>query len=533
MDILVRHRRRFTVDPAGAGGWAAVLEHLGHRVHLGPDGRHAAVDSALHGRTLALRVTAASPHPHPSAAAPAAASAGPAPAVIGHAGARDRLLALLAATLRESGAAVWLEEPAAAGHSGGAVVPPAGRPEGRPGMAVDILIHVALDDVTLRAWLTTAGCPPWAAWRLGRHLARALWRAGCVPVRQRHRPAARPPRTLGRPLPAEEAAGGRGDRAAAGRDDRAAPGCDGPAAARPPEAAPPAAWAPDAAEDPGHGPRAVAGAAAPATARVLVPRLAATLRLPAAWPAEAVATAIYQGLVTFFGGPADALVPPTDPAPAADDPGGTVRATAGDRPGSAGQDPPQHAAPRQDPAADGDPVPPGSDAGADAAPQEAQQARDATPPPPATPGRSTPAGSDASAADGSGPPSEPGGDPSSWAAARPQGEAAAEAPAPASPQGSPATAGAGASRHRASRSRPVAVPAHLPAAAMPPGAASGHVFAAPRPTGGAPGRPAPPPTARPWTSSTGPGSSVTGRPRPRPVPSFAVGRPPGSLQPFR
>ncbi|PZN03430.1 MAG: hypothetical protein DIU76_09485, partial [Bacillota bacterium] len=212
MDILVHHRRRFTVDPAGAGGWAAVLEHLGHRVHLGPDGRYAAVDSALHGRTLALRVTAASPHPNPSTGATAAASAGPVPAAIRHAGARDRLLALLAATLRESGAVVWLEEPAAAGHSGGAVVPPAGRPEGRPGMAVDILIHVALDDVTLRAWLTTAGCPPWAAWRLGRHLARALWRAGAAPVRHRPRPPPPPPPTPGPPRPPGRASAGRGAR---------------------------------------------------------------------------------------------------------------------------------------------------------------------------------------------------------------------------------------------------------------------------------------------------------------------------------
>ena len=508
MDVLVRHRRRFAVDPAGARGWAAVLEHLGHRVHLGVDGRHAAVDSALHGRTLILRVTAPRTSP------------GPATAPADPQGAGDRLASLLAAMLRQSGATVWMEEQAADPcASRRAALTPEGR-EGLPldeGIPADVLLHVALDDVTLRAWVATGGRPPWAAWRLGRHLARALWRAGCIPVGQRHRPTARTSRVLCRPpTPAEEAA------AVAG----------GPSPGASPASTPRSSPVPGAsAGHPGHGPADAPGTAASATARVLVPHLAATLRLPAGWPAEAVATALYQGLVTFFGGPADALVPGTiaASAPTGAEAPVAANATADGRPASAGQ------GRRQDPVAQdvaqGVPARSEADPAPCAARRAAQGAAGPDTPDPGSPGRSALAASDTEAARGSNPASPRPSDPGSKAAARDEADAPTQATDPAAPQRPGATAAAGVARRPAPA--PVAAPADLPPAGMPPGAASGHVFVALRPTGAAAGRSAHPPGTRPSPSPSRPGPSVTVRPRTRSVPSFATGRPPGSLQPFR
>ncbi|ADU50521.1 hypothetical protein Tmar_0400 [Thermaerobacter marianensis DSM 12885] len=498
MHILVRHRWRFEVDPDGAPGWAAVLECLGHRVYLGDDHRHAAVDSALHGRVVILRVVGSGRDRGTAGTAPKTTAGGlpgrTAPAA---------LATLLAGVLQQSGATVVLGDagspaPAAPGATGTAAR-----------IAADVLLTLHLDDIALRARVATAGRHPWPAWRLGRHLARGLWRAGCVPVQQRHWPGPAPALILHNPL---------------------APG-------KP-------AWAASSTAVPGVDAMG---------ALVVAPRVAATVHLPEGWPAEMVATAVYRGLTAFFGGPTHAVVPwpAASPAPA------TARhhpATAG-CPHAAGSDPhagpPAGSSPRTGPehrpGGEGDAAP---DEPAEAAASALAAARaeaesaegrvaaegQATAEEGAPPAEETAAGPESAPPDPV-PVDRDTRETGTEAGATPVEPAARRAAPPAGPAGA-TSAPARTPRRRLARGRmpvpPRAVPG-LPPGALPPGARAGYLFAPSRPGGGV--SPAPPPP-RPETGMPDPDRPAAGSSRPGrfgrgAVPSFATGRAPGSLQPFR
>ncbi|EKP94421.1 hypothetical protein [Thermaerobacter subterraneus] len=323
MQVLVRHRWLVDVDDtAGIPGWVTVLERLGHRVWMGGGGdgpAYAAVDSALHGRTVILQVTA--DEPGPRTAPPAAPGGGPGPAAPQPGGPAERLAEELATILQRAGVTVvqvpaggaqQVPVPQAAPARAAGAAPPGpaagtGSPSGAPAgsgaaagsggagsspaapaftrLAADVALHIHLDAVSLRGRVATAGRRPWRAWWLGRHLARSLWEAGCLPVHQRAWPRHKLRFLVDRP-----SAGGPEPLATAA----APPGPAGPA-----------------------GPRAMAGAPGsgpPAGAVVLVAPLAASLTLPAGWPAPVVAAALYSGLVAFYGGPRQPVVPWARPA---------------------------------------------------------------------------------------------------------------------------------------------------------------------------------------------------------------------------
>lgn len=333
MQMLVRHRWLVEVDAAGIPGWATVLERLGHRVYVGRSGDggqpYATVDSTLHGRTVILHVTADEPG---SRAGYPPAGRGPA-AVDDPAG---QLAARLATILQRAGATLVQPPPEHQPDRGAAAdpfpIPVAAVEEPGAGgsrpwpavtrLAADVLLTIHLDAVSLRARVASAGRRPWQAWKLARHLARSLWLAGCIPVHQRHWPGSVPP-ALQYPAQDSPAPGilARGEGAQRGAAEAAAPQeprADGPVASaigEPPASGSPPAVATTAAvatpwgEETGETGRETYGTRPPVGRVVLTAPLAATLILPADWPADVVAAALYAGLVTFYGGPPQPVVP--------------------------------------------------------------------------------------------------------------------------------------------------------------------------------------------------------------------------------
>ncbi|QIA26429.1 hypothetical protein DYI95_001770 [Thermaerobacter sp. PB12/4term] len=654
MQVLVRHRWLVDVDDtAGIPGWVTVLERLGHRVWVGGGGdgpAYAAVDSALHGRTVILQVTA--DEPGPRTAPPAGQRGGPGPAAPHPEGAAERLAAELATILQRAGVTVvqvpaggaqQVRVPQAAPATAAGAAPPdpaagTGSPSGTPAgsgeaagsgsagssaaapaftrLTADVVLHIHLDAVSLRGRVATAGRRPWRAWGLGRHLARSLLEAGCMPVHQRAWPRQKllflvypPAGGVPEPLAARTAR--------SGPDEPAGPGCTAGAK--------------------GSGP--AAGGV------VLVAPLAASLTLPAGWPAQVIAAALYAGLVAFYGGPRQPVVPwarlapgrpeagptrtgnPGGPAGHATAEGGTTEGAPTEGggatpslspPGSNGNGPGSG----EGPGGGGTGMATGGEGGSSPAPgQEAEaghsgraggrsQGWDAWPGAPAEGEDSLrepkPAGPPTGTATAPGqehdPHAAPGhpvaaGHPVPPAAERPGGaEPAGPEPAPPERQDAtgtdpvrdgPATARAGAPA-RAAVFRPRPAPqdlAGLPPSALPPGARAGYRFLprrpmgsaitaqSPRPLAGAgtifqppavpqapvappapgvgPGLPGaatlPPGAGRPGLAAGAasyppgaPGAPAAGVPVPpraggtrRAVPSFATGREPGSLKPFR
>lgn len=323
----------------------------------------------------------------------------------------------------------------------------------------DVAITVTVDPLAVAARVESARHRPLASWRLARALTRALRSRGWSPVRQVYVPA--DPREL---LPG----GG-------GRHGMLDPGGDGV----------------------GTG-GTIAGAAAASGPIVRV-------RVPAGWPAGALADALYAGLVAYFGGPREpvAATPPPvreapplpagfpRPAPAEADPRDGVPVTGinAELGAGAGDSDP-------DPAAA---VPEDLDEGAVEAPSPAAAAEDLD-------GGETvlPAGAQ----------EDPG---------------RGEEPLPALETARPP---------RRRMVSPPAMPAGLPREALPPGTREAFVFSpvSPSPAGPArrePGAVQQAPTARGTVAAVqGPARNPARQPM-RVVPSFATGREPGSLQPFR
>ena len=629
MQVLVRHRWLVEVDPAGAAGWATVLERLGHRVFLGrgSDGGRpfAAVDSALHGRTVLLSVSRDEPGPRPaepgSGPGTPDATANPQPARTG--GSLPPLATRLARLLQRAGATVIVlpalgdpgrpaeplsqplnqplnqplhpggpqESPAGGtspgrspgtggteGPGGGAGTPDGGTATAGP-LGADLLVALRLDAVSLRARVRATGRNPWAAWQLARRLARSLWWHGCVPVHRQPWPGTGGV-TLSFPVPAgapdpPHGSGWGGDGFGWHRGAGRAAGSGAPATRQ--------------------------AGSSPAAARVVLSApLAVTLTLPAGWPDDVVAAALYSGLVAFFGGPPQPLVPwgetpsATEPdlaaanngkvvRPGGPDPGGQARAPQGHRAGAngglegvnpeeadpavAGQgvDGPGSAAQGVETEAAGesrenliaDPVDvaekeAGEEAGGDTGGTEVAGAGEAGPAGPKPPAAGRTAGSPAATgASGTETPTPaaptaaavPGGKravPSPTAEPLPEGGPDASRGIPPAADGPPPGQGALARRpalgSRGERpgaaSRPAALsPAALqglPPAVLPPGASTGHRFH-PRIAAGPGGAAGSPPAAPPGARNPGPRTPGAMRV----VPSFATGREPGSLQPFR